>query len=63
MSYLNPLETFPAVIFLCFAQFGGSFHCFNFDKLRETAPLNLNFYFTQPSQSNFEWLFFVFILI
>ena len=53
MSYLNPLETFPAVIFLCVAQFGGSFHCFNFDKLRETAPLNLNFYFTQPSQSNF----------
>ena len=53
LRYLNPLKTFPAVIFLCFAQFGGSFRCFNFDKLRETASLNLNFYFTQTIHSNF----------
>ena len=25
--------------FLCFTQFGGGQHCFNFDKFHDTAPL------------------------
>ena len=37
-----------------FTQFGGSFHCLNFDKFRDTAPLNLIFCFTQLSHSIFE---------
>ena len=28
------------VFFLCFTQFGISFHCLSFDEFRDTAPLN-----------------------
>ena len=28
-------------LFSCFTQFGGVFHCLNFDKFRETGPLDI----------------------
>ena len=28
-------------LFSCFTQFGGVFHCLNFDKFRETRPLDI----------------------
>ena len=29
-------------LFLCFTQFGGRSYCWNFDKIRDTAPLRTN---------------------